>query len=170
MVGKTVSLLNRALGKGWQPGSQGIGWAGSFNVDEFTGGIWKYTPGENLPPGAPDIDGPASGDVGTSYDYDFTSTDPDDDQVKYYIDWGDGETDETSLAASGTPVTVSHTWTIGGDLVITAYAEDENGAAGPEETLPIFMPRNRAHVHTFLQWVLERFPNAFPIFRCVFGL
>ena len=27
----------------------GIGWAGSFNEDEFTGGMWKYTPGEPEP-------------------------------------------------------------------------------------------------------------------------
>lgn len=95
------------------------------------------------PPGAPDIDGPTSGKVGTAYDYNFTAIDPDGDDVKYYIDWGDDETDETGFAASGTPVTVSHTWTKKGDYVITAKAEDIYGLVGPEGTLPISMPFNQ---------------------------
>ena len=125
------------------------------------------------PPGAPDIDGPPTGDAGTLYDYDFTSTDPDgDDIAEYIVDWGDGTGDETLTGpfASGATATGSHTWTVGGDYVITAWAKDINGLVGPAGTLNINMPRNRAHVHTFLQWVLEQFPNAFPIFRCVFGL
>lgn len=152
-------------GTDWIEG--GIGWAGSFNVDEYTGGIYKYTPGENLAPGAPDIDGPVSGSAGTSYDYDFTAIDPNGDQVQYYIDWGDGETEWTSLAPSNTPVTVSHTWAAKDDYVITANAKDEYGLEGPEATLPITMPRNRAVNMPFLQFLqfLQYHPNMFPILR-----
>ena len=155
------------FGTDWIEG--GIGWAGSFNVDEFTGGIWKYTPGENLPPGAPDIDGPTNGAAGTEYTYKFNAVDPDGDKVIYHITWGDGLVDTTDLGPSGTDVEVKHTYAAEGTYTITAYAEDENGLAGPGGTLNINMPRNRAVVHTFLQWVLEKFPNAFPILRYILG-
>jgi len=98
---------------------------------------------ENDPPGAPAITGTANGAAGTSYDYDFTATDPDGDNVQYYIDWGDGDTEWTSFAASGTPVTASHTWVEQGDYTITAKAKDINGLIGPEGTLPITMPLNQ---------------------------
>jgi len=98
------------------------------------------------PPGAPVITGTTNGAAGTSYDYDFTATDPDGpdgDDVQYYIDWGDGDTEWTSFAASGTPVTVSHTWVEQGDYTITAKAKDVNGLVGPEGTLVVTMPLNQ---------------------------
>jgi hypothetical protein len=94
------------------------------------------------PPSAPVITGETNGAAGTSYDYDFTATDPDGDDVQYYIDWGDDNTEWTSFAASGTPVTASHTWDEQGDYIITAKAKDINGLIGPEGTLPVTMPVN----------------------------
>ncbi|MFX0202258.1 MAG: FG-GAP repeat domain-containing protein, partial [Candidatus Hodarchaeota archaeon] len=56
------------------------------------------------PPNPPIIDGPPSGKAGNPYTYTFTSTDPDGDDVSYYIKWGDGEiTDWTAFQASGPP-------------------------------------------------------------------
>ena len=45
-------------------------------------------------PSAPQISGPASGKTGEEYDYTFMSIDPTDDDVFYYIVWGDGEVEE----------------------------------------------------------------------------
>jgi CubicO group peptidase (beta-lactamase class C family) len=126
-----------------------------------TGPIWKFTTQAepNDPPGAPDIDGPIKGDPGTSYDYKFNSVDPDDDIVKYYIDWGDGNTDETGFNPSGTDVTVSHTWAASGKYTITTYAEDEPGNKGPTSTLQVTMPRNKAVTNNMLLLrILERCP------------
>jgi len=57
--------------------------------DEY-GGTSDWSSGLTVvvtgPPTIPDIDGETNGDVGTSYDYDFTATDPDGDQIKYIID------------------------------------------------------------------------------------
>ncbi len=125
----------------------------------------------NEPPGAPDIDGPASGSAGTLYEYDFTSIDPDGDDVEYYIDWGDENTTEwTSSAPSNTPVTVSHTWAENGDYIITAKARDIYGLEGPEETFSVTMPKNKAMTNTFIIQIFQRFPNAFPILRYIMGL
>ena len=124
----------------------------------------------NQPPSAPTIDGPTSGSAGTAYDYDFTATDPDGDDVKYHIDWGDDSTEWTSFAASGTPVTVSHTWEERGGYTITAKAQDTGGLTGPEATLPITMPKAIfVHNSLFLR-LLEQFPNAFPTLRQILGI
>ncbi|UCF12235.1 MAG: PKD domain-containing protein [Thermoplasmatales archaeon] len=123
-------------------------------------------------PSAPDIDGPNSGKAGQEYDYDFTATDPNGDDVKYYIDWGDDSTEWTGFSTSGTPVTVSHTWAKKGTYIITAYAQDEYGLEGPEGTLEVSMPRSKSFNFNFpmLNWLLERFPNVFPLLRQILGL
>ena len=46
----------------------------------------------NYPPEAPVIDGPPEGDVGTSYEYDFTAIDPNEDDIaSYIINWVTGQ-------------------------------------------------------------------------------
>jgi len=133
--------------------------------------IIQKNPQENLPPNAPSIDGPTSGKAGTAYDYIFTAIDPDGHDVQYYIDWGDGDTEWTSFAASGTSVTVSHTWDEQGDYTITAKAKDEYGLESNWATLEVEMPINQqVDMHPLLQVILERFPNAFLILRHLMGI
>ena len=154
--------------------------AGTYDVktqarDEY-GGTSDWSSGltvvVNDPPSAPDINGEINGKAGTSYDYDFTATDPDGHDVKYFIDWGDGETEWTDLIASGTTATVSHTWNKEDTYTITAKAQDEFGLEGPEGTLEITMPRNKLLNFNFdmLEWLFERFPYAFSILRQLLGL
>jgi hypothetical protein len=79
------------------------------------------------PPEAPDIDGPVSGIVGIEYEYYFSTTDPDEDDVYYYIEWGDGQVDEwVGPYKSGELAKVSHTWTSPDDYEIRAKAKDTN--------------------------------------------
>ena len=142
--------------------------------DGYTSGYyiftaWIYLPEDdpNSPPEAPTIDGPASGDPGTSYDYIFNSVDPDGDDVKYHIDWDDGNSDVTVLNPSGTDVTVSHTYATSGKYTITAYAEDSFGNIGPSSTFQVTMPKEKT---VSFQRILELFPNAFPILKILLGL
>jgi hypothetical protein len=122
--------------------------------------------GENQPPSAPDISGKANGNTGTEYEYTFNAIDPDDDNVKYIINWGDGDTDTTSLNPSGTDVKVKHTWDEQGNYIISVKAEDSNGLKGPESTLEITMPKNKAIFNFYiLNWIFERFSNIFPILK-----
>ncbi len=126
---------------------------------------------ENNPPNAPDIDGPANGEVGSTYTYTFTSTDPDDDDVAYYIDWGDGTTTSwTAFQASGTAYSESHTWSSQGTYTIVAKAKDVHGLEGPEGTLDVTMPRNKIAANTLLLRFLQQFPNAFPLLRLLLRL
>jgi len=94
------------------------------------GKIWDFTTGINYPPNAPTIDGPINGSVGVEYCYNFTATDPNGHDVKYYIKWGDGATNWTELYASGETVQACHTWTKKGTYNITARAQDEYGKDG----------------------------------------
>ena len=130
------------------------------------GPIWHFTTESepSNPPGAPDIDGPISGDPGTSYDYKFNSVDLDGDNVKYYIDWGDVTSDETGFNPSGTDVTVPHTWTSSGKYTITAYAEDSTGNSGPSSTFQVTMPRDKSINRPILNW-LQCHPILFPLLQ-----
>ncbi len=82
-----------------------------------------------LPPEKPDIDGPTIGAVGIEYEYSFYTTDPNEDDVYYYIEWGDGQIEEwIGSYNSGEIATVNHTWTSPDDYEIRAKAKDTNDA------------------------------------------
>jgi hypothetical protein len=126
----------------------------------------------NEAPYAPDIDGPSDGTIGVKYYYIFNATDPEEDNVSYFIDWGDGNSEWTDFFAPGVPVNMSHTWTEEDTYTITAKAKDVLGDEGPEGTLDVTMPKNKPFIHNipFLSWLFERFPNIFPILRQVFDI
>ncbi|MCK5458874.1 MAG: hypothetical protein KAI20_03210, partial [Thermoplasmatales archaeon] len=68
--------------------------------------------------------GPTIGKKGEEYEYTLVSTDLNGHDVKYYIDWGDGNEEWTDYYASGVEVTLGHTWSNQGAYNITAKAKD----------------------------------------------
>jgi len=77
------------------------------------------------PPAAPTITGPTFGLVNKEYTYTVVATDPDGDDVYYYIDWGDNSNSGwIGPYNSGTQVPASHTWNSPGTYVIRAKAKD----------------------------------------------
>lgn len=87
--------------------------------------------GQNRPPAIPETPiGPSTGMVGTSYSFFTSTTDPDNDKVRYGWDWtGDGVVDEwTGFFESGELVTLSHMYPTAGTYYIKVMAEDEHGA------------------------------------------
>jgi len=118
----------------------------------------------NTPPEKPDINGPTSGNAGTSYPYTFTSTDSDGDQVSYYIRWGDGGTTPwTAFQSSGPPgYSGSHTWILQNTYIIEAKARDIFGTESDWATLSVTMPKNKLYINTpflqFLENLMQRFP------------
>jgi len=123
----------------------------------------------NSPPTAPDIDGPTSGKAGVPQTYTFTSTDPDGDDISYYIEWGCGESETTDFYPSGEPATASHTY-VSGTFVISVTAIDINQAESDPSTLSVSMPRNKPVLNMFFLQFLQRFPHAFPMLRQLLGL
>jgi len=100
---------------------------------------------ENRPPNKPDLDGPTTGEVGTSYMYTAKATDPDKDRVCYKFDWDDGQTsDWSSYVDSGEEYTRAHFWKTEGYYDVGAKAKDENyNTESKWATLSVYIPRNK---------------------------
>jgi len=129
---------------------------------------WATIQITNDPPNKPTINGPTRGDAGKYYNYTFVSEDPDETEVRYYIDWGDGQiTEWAGWYVSGEVATFGHIWSKRGWFTIRAKAVDGYNEESDWATLRVRMPRNKGLFisHPLLNWLLERFPNAFPILR-----
>jgi len=97
---------------------------------------------ENQPPSIPTITGPLKGKVGNSYQYNYSSTDLEGDNVSYYIEWMDGDiTPWTDYQLSGTLYSESHIWTKRGTYTIRAKAKDEYLEESDWAELEVTIPR-----------------------------
>ena len=98
------------------------------STDEYgastPGPIWIFTTRGNSPPMRPIL---VDYDNKTLY---FYSIDPDGDDIRYHIDWGDGITESTEWYPSGEIVGLSHSW-LDGVYFMRIKAEDIYGAEGP---------------------------------------
>jgi hypothetical protein len=91
------------------------------------------------PPKTPDApDGETYGYTKTSYTYSTSTTDPDNDQIKYIFDWGDGNQDTTEFVDSSSSVAASHSWTNPGTYSVKTKARDSSGEeSGWSEVLTV---------------------------------
>ena len=125
----------------------------------------------NNPPNIPSITGETNGAIQTSYTYVIQTTDPDQDDVEYYIDWGDnnnsgwiGPYNIEQIASA------NHSWSSDGTYAIKVKARDEHGAESDWATLPVTMPYSYDKpIPQFLELWFQRFPNEFPILRQLLG-
>jgi len=93
----------------------------SGKIDEFK--IIKYGGGNEQNP--PEITGPTNGKTGINYDFTFKADDPEEDDIWYYIDWGDGtNTDWFGSFPSGQEVTKTHKWLANGTYDIWGRSKD----------------------------------------------
>ncbi len=125
--------------------------------------------GMTNPPDTPTITGETNGSNHQKYSYTILTTDPDNDDVKYLIDWGDNTTETTGLITSGDQIVVSHRWDKKGSYAIMVKAIDENFAESDWTTLTVTMPCSYNPMQHFFDWLLQRFPNAFPLLRQLLG-
>ena len=127
--------------------------------------ISKNATMDNQPPSAPDIDGRTRGKVGVSYEFTFATTDPDGDNVSYYVDWDDGTSyGWTDYIESGFDVKIAHTWTKKGIYLIRCKANDTHGAES-DWAYREFIVGTKTVTHNLICGLFERFPNLFPILR-----
>jgi len=121
---------------------------------------------DNTPPNTPTIDGPAEGKAGVEYDYFISSIDPENNPVSIYIDWGDDTTSEWNQEyASGETAIISHNWEEEGTFTIGVKARDTLGEESDWGTLEVSMPVNQPVQFPIISWLLERFPNMFPLLQ-----
>jgi len=128
--------------------------------------VYTFTTGDdNNPPNKPNIQGPKGGLPFISYSFTFTSTDPDGDDVSFYIEWGDEQTTYwTGYISSGNPYSEGHSWNNIGTFTIRAKAKDTSGAESSWAEHKISIPRDKAVNKPFLNF-LESHPNIFPLLR-----
>ncbi|MCK5029916.1 MAG: hypothetical protein KAR64_00465 [Thermoplasmatales archaeon] len=112
--------------------------------------------------------GPTSGKSGQDYVYSTNTTDPDDDQILYLFDWGDGSTsDWLGPYGSGEICETSHRWDKKGTYLIKVKARDKRGIEGPwSDPLSLSLPKDKA-INSLLFRFLENHPRMFPILRYI---
>ena len=85
----------------------------------------------SLPPLPPTVDGTLIGKTNKSYTYTAYTTDPENDQIFYKFDWGDGTSTEwLGPFNSGQETTASHVWSEVGNYSLKVKAKDVNGSIG----------------------------------------
>lgn len=133
-------------------------------------------------PSAPEINGPTKGVPRECYNYTIVSTDPNGDDIYYYVSWGEGsrydpmvgwfpsELVETGPFPSGEEITINHTWLFRDRYTIKVIAKDTNNLVSPWTTSEVIMPKDKMTANLFFLQLLERFPNAFTLLRQLLGL
>ncbi|MCK5112189.1 MAG: Zn-dependent exopeptidase M28, partial [Thermoplasmatales archaeon] len=91
--------------------------------------------------------------------------------VCYYINWGDGTSEEwIGPYASDTDIKVNHTWIKQGKYTVMAMAMNTNDLISPWGTLEVTMPLNQQSQNWWFLQFLQNHPRMFPIFRHLLGL
>lgn len=79
----------------------------------------------NEKPNKPSITGPDLGKVDNDYEFTFIATDPNEDELEYFIEWGDGHSEFwKGPYESGEEVIFDHAWSKSGTFTIEAKVRD----------------------------------------------
>lgn len=131
------------------------------------GMIWNFTTEEwrNSPPIRPNVDGVRGLLVpDVEYEYNIITTDPNNDDVFYFIDWGDGTfVDWFGPYESGTNTTKTHTWPrVTRMYEIKVKAKDIYGEESEWGTMKIIVislkSSTRSFSGNFIVRIIDRFP------------
>jgi len=118
---------------------------------------------QNNPPNKPNISGPNSGKPKIDYEFTVVTTDPDNNDVYYFVDWGDEINGTwTGPHPSGQEVILNHTWSKRKIYTISVKAKDIFNEKSELTTLEIDLPRNIHSINMiffkFIENLLHRFP------------
>lgn len=143
------------------------------NIDMFTFNLFgdptlklKRVVG-NQPPIKPIITGPSSGKIRTEYTFHVTSTDPEEDQIRYLFDWGEELSSWTEPFESGKTINSSYTWSKKGNYEVKVKAKDSHNKESEwSDPLIVSMPKNKIlTINPLIIQFLENHPRLFPIIR-----
>ncbi len=131
---------------------------------------WTFATGLNPKPTPPEIDGPTRGKKQIPYNFTFVSTDPDNQKIRYHVDWDDDIIIITDYYESGEVVTLNHTWEEDGKYIIEARAEDWYKAKSELSTHAINIPRGRMSRYSLFLELLEHILDSSPLLRYILGV
>ena len=128
-----------------------------------SGPIWSFTTSNqiNRPPIRPLIESVFGILVpNRPYEYNFTSNDPDNDDVFFYVDWGDGTFEDwIGPYFSGETITINHTWPAKTMIYqIKAKAKDTYGSESDWGTFLVFVLSPRGSSSLIIIRIIQRIP------------
>jgi hypothetical protein len=119
----------------------------------------------NVPPHKPSIAGPEIGKEGEEYEFTFKATDPDLDDLEYYIKWGDGHIEPwIGPYNSGDEVKISHNWNIQGTYMIEVKVRDVYDEESNWGDFQITIEKRSKNIFQKLQFIKQYFLRFFSIF------
>jgi PKD repeat protein len=117
---------------------------------------------ENAAPEIPTITGTINGSAGESYVYTISTTDPDGNQVSYYVEWGDATNSGwIGPSNSNEAITMSHSWEDEDTYIVRVKAKDTYDVESDWATLEVSMPIS--HGRDGFLWLLELLMQRFPL-------
>ena len=126
----------------------------------------KYLNCVKNPPATPNIKGTTIGKPGEEYTYFLNTTDENNDDIFYYIDWGDGNFEEwIGPYESGKNVSVSHLWNSIGKYEIKVAAKDTCGSISDWGYLNVKIPRNKVNYDLLSFCLTNQFQKIFSMFK-----
>ena len=112
----------------------------------------------NHPPEIPLITGPHTGLKEQIYTFNASSTDPDENDLYYWFDWGDGNhTDWVGPLISGNTCSESNIWKKTDTYIIKVKTKDIHGLESDWATHEISIPKNKILI-TFFNLIFQQFP------------
>jgi len=107
---------------------------------------------ENMAPLDPVIAGESRGKAGEQHEFRFITSDPEDHQVLYYVDWGDGTVSNwVGPYPSDEEIILLHIWDTKGTYSVRAKSKDVHNAESDWSIIEVQMPRS-AH-----KWFIDGF-------------
>jgi len=121
----------------------------------------------NSPPENPIIIGPTSSGFGVEHTYEITAIDPDDNDLYYYIDWGNGTIETKGPYDSEKTAYAKHTWDEKGDYTIRVRSRDTYDELSDWTTLEVSMPKRASN---YLNTFFINHPKLLPFFNKILKL
>lgn len=126
---------------------------------------------QNNPPDKPSITGPNSGKPKIKYEFTIVTTDPDNNDVYYFVDWGDGTNSNwEGPNKSGQEIKLEHNWSNAEKYTIKVKAKDIFNEESQWETFEINLPRNKIVINSFLLKFLGNILHKFPILEKIINM
>ena len=114
--------------------------------------------------------GPESGSIKESQSYIATAEDPENEDIYFLFDWGDGS-DSGWLGPynSGNECEASHSWDTKGEYQIKVKVRDVNGGESEwSDPLSVSMPKINERSHPLMSWIFKKLIDQFPFFEIIF--
>jgi C1A family cysteine protease len=137
------------------------------NIGTTSANVWIQN--QNQPANTPSINGKDTGTLGSQVKFTFMAEDPEENDVYFYIDWGDGDIEEwIGPYESGEEVTIAHSWNKIKSFTIKAKAKDVFGDESGWASSSITLPRNRELQNNKIFDILQiLFPKFLPIIQLI---